>query len=229
MARLDHRLVCRLVATLASRWVLEMHGLDRVLPRHDPFILVANHNQRPEAVLVPTLLIHHRGGERIHFLADWPMMLVPGVALAYRISGVLPVGNKSARWPALDRLRRHLVPDRPPLDRAADRLRAGASVGLFPEGTVHRDPERLLRGRPGAARLALETGSPILPVGLGYPHARGRIRDRDRPTLEVGEPLRPEPADDLRSLHERVMQRLAELSGKRWSAEAERKPSHGPS
>ena len=48
---------------------------------------------------------------------------------------------------------------------AAEVLRRGELFGIFPEGTRSRDG-RLYKGRTGAARLALEVGCPIFPVGI---------------------------------------------------------------
>ena len=55
------------------------------------------------------------------------------------------------------------------MDKAADSIRAGNSVILFPEGT--RSPDGKLQPyKTGAFRLALETRSPILPVVLKGTH-----------------------------------------------------------
>ena len=51
------------------------------------------------------------------------------------------------------------------LDAAADVLRDGALLCIFPEGPRSRDGD-LHRGYIGAARLAITVGCPILPVGI---------------------------------------------------------------
>jgi 1-acyl-sn-glycerol-3-phosphate acyltransferase len=51
------------------------------------------------------------------------------------------------------------------LDGARKALAEGAVVLIYPEGTVTRDPDTWpMRGRPGAVKLALETGAPLVPV-----------------------------------------------------------------
>jgi 1-acyl-sn-glycerol-3-phosphate acyltransferase len=51
------------------------------------------------------------------------------------------------------------------LKQAEQALREGACVIVYPEGTATRDPDLWpMVGRTGAARLALTTGAPVIPV-----------------------------------------------------------------
>jgi 1-acyl-sn-glycerol-3-phosphate acyltransferase len=59
-------------------------------------------------------------------------------------------------------------------DDARCRLEAGRSVAIFPEGNVTPFDGRTLTPRSGAARLALLTGAPIVPIGIAL--RRERIR-----------------------------------------------------
>ena len=46
-------------------------------------------------------------------------------------------------------------------------LGEGKLLGIYPEGT--RSPDgRLFRGKTGVARMALETGAPVVPVAMVY-------------------------------------------------------------
>jgi 1-acyl-sn-glycerol-3-phosphate acyltransferase len=83
------------------------------------------------------------------------------------------------------------------VDACVERLRAGRSVVLFPEGS--RSPERGLRPfKRGAAHVALRSGAPIVPVAIDCsPPAlkKGQpwwsVPDRKLVfTLAAGEPLR---------------------------------------
>jgi 1-acyl-sn-glycerol-3-phosphate acyltransferase len=58
---------------------------------------------------------------------------------------------------------------------AKRRLAAGRSVALFPEGNVSPREGGTLVPRSGAARLALISGAPVVPVGIGI--SRERLRD----------------------------------------------------
>lgn len=220
------RLLCRTILTLARRRIRGVTGETWVQPERDPFVVVCNHGQRLEALIVPTLLIFLRGGKRVHFMADWNFLLVPFVGLAFRRSQVIVVGRKSARPRWLNVLKARLVPRRPPLRQALDRLAAGSPVGVFPEGTVNRDPERLLRGETGAARIVLHAGVPIVPMGIRYhdTNAGEPVPERAPLSIQIGPPvcasprtLPPHPSRiEVRRLHARIMNEISRLSGKRW-------------
>lgn len=99
------------------------------------------------------------------------------------------------------------------LGPAAEALREGKVLCMYPEGTVNAAPEQgLLAGKTGVARLALAAGVPVVPVGQWGPQlalsASGRVaalrpprlfgwlrthRVPRRPVCEllVGEPLTP--------------------------------------
>ncbi|MDQ7006472.1 MAG: lysophospholipid acyltransferase family protein [Acidobacteriota bacterium] len=224
------RVLARLVLASFRERILHVEGLEHLAPHQDPLILVLNHSQRVEAVLIPTLLIVARAGKLVHFLADWNFRLYPGLNLIFRLSETITVVRKDARPRFLNLLKPLYRPDHPPLVEARRRLEAGAAVGIFPEGTVNRDPGRLLAGHPGAARLSLETGVKVVPAGIRFPeHPPDRpISDKARLALHVGAPLHPPtehvgrraPAAAVRSWHHRLMSELARLSGKTWQPRA---------
>lgn len=230
--RLSTRLLMRAMTLYARRHVLSIEGnLHLLQPENDPFIVVFNHNQRLESVLVPALLFFYRGGKPIHFLADWPMLMVPLVASLYRRGQAIIVTHKSARPGFLNIFKGLFREQLPALERARQCLASGRSLGLFPEGTMNRDPAKLMRGRPGAARLALQCGVPVIPVGIRFPllPPGSPIHDGARMSLHIGDPLPPpelavEPTpEDIHSFHLRIMARLAQVSGKSWHAAANKR------
>jgi 1-acyl-sn-glycerol-3-phosphate acyltransferase len=101
--------------------------------------------------------------------------------------------------------------DQGALDVAIETIRGGALAGIFPEGTVNADPEAgLLRGRKGAARIALATGAPVVPVGIWGTQARWpkpglHLRRPWRPVVAIsyGDPISPkgdpESTDDVQA------------------------------
>ena len=108
-------------------------------------------------------------------------------------------------------------------------LEAGHSVGIFPEGTVNRAPDRLLPGHRGAAYLSIATGTPVIPVGIRFPETDGRIGDHARMEVEIGAPLSPPRPNrcrptraELTGWHATLMTEISRLAGKTWAPEITR-------
>lgn len=107
-----------------------------------------------------------------------------------------------------------------------NRLGEGELFGIYPEGT--RSPDgRLYRGKTGVARLALESGAPVIPVamiGTNIAQPIGRaIPKFHRIGVVVGEPLDfsryRDMADDrfvLRSITDEIMYELMQISGQEY-------------
>ena len=222
--------VVRGLALLARQQVLAVDGLHHVRAAHDPFILAINHSTRTESLLVPALLILHRGGRLIHFFADWNFRLIPGIGLIYRRAQTITVTRKSAKPAFLNALKPFYMASPCALERARQQLANGHSVGIFPEGTVNRDPGRLLLGHRGAAYLSLATRTPVIPAGIRFPGAQGRIDDHAHMEVSIGAPLappriharRPSRAE-LCGWHAVVMNEIGRLSGKLWTHVGDRR------
>ena len=137
-----------------------------------PVIVAANH----ESLLDPPLLalVSRRP---LHFLAKVELWRYrPGAWLMDALGGI-----------PIRRDRRDLLS----VGRALALLRAGESVAIFPQGTVQGGP-----WTRGAARLALATGTPLVPVtiiGTRQALSMGRI-GFPRIRLVVGEPIPVEQA-----------------------------------
>jgi 1-acyl-sn-glycerol-3-phosphate acyltransferase len=82
------------------------------------------------------------------------------------------------------------------LETARTILRQGGLLALFPEGTRIHDPEQLGSPRRGAGRLALETGSPLVPAAITGSDRLflGPVPKPKRVQLAFAEPI---PARDL--------------------------------
>ena len=106
-------------------------------------------------------------------------------------------------------------------------LADGHVLGIYPEGT--RSPDgRLYRGKTGVARLAVESGAPVVPCAMidtfeFMPPGRLRLNMRYRPGVRFGEPLdfsryRGQEADGqlLRSITDEIMQAIAKLSAQQY-------------
>lgn len=106
---------------------------------------------------------------------------------------------------------------------AVDAVKAGELVVVYPEGSVTKDPDLWpMRGKSGAARIALATGAPVVPVGqwgahelmpaYGKPRLRG---GRKRIVMKVGDPVdMSDITDDAAGWHtatERIMAAITQL------------------
>jgi len=106
------------------------------------------------------------------------------------------------------------------LEEAVATVRAGALVGIFPEGRVG-DGAELQPGHRGVARIALAAGAPVVPTGIWgtqrrWPRPGLHLRRPWRPGLAVvfGPPLPPEgdpgAEADLDAFVDRVMAAIAD-------------------
>ena len=112
------------------------------------------------------------------------------------------------------------------LNHAREILEDGHLFGIHIEGT--RSPDgRLYKGHTGAARLAFETGCPIVPsaiIGSRELQKPGQIiPGKGKTTVVYGEPIAVEkkPADqithdDLRTLTDRVTMEIQKMSGQEY-------------
>ena len=121
------------------------------------------------------------------------------------------------------------------LDIALEVLGRGEAFGLYPEGTRSRDG-RLYRGKVGVAQLALQSGAPIVPVGLigtdKLQPVGSRMPKLAKVTIRFGEPIRVTgeydgvaPGRARREITDRVMTAIQALSGQEEAGVYNERPS----
>ncbi|MGY1813147.1 lysophospholipid acyltransferase family protein [Blastococcus sp. SYSU D00820] len=103
-------------------------------------------------------------------------------------------------------------------------LREGKLLGIYPEGT--RSPDgRLYRGKIGVARMALETGVPVVPVAMTYTPRKLPLIGKRLPRVRVrfGPPLDFSRYEGLagdrfveRSVTDEIMYEVMTLSGQEY-------------
>ena len=102
-------------------------------------------------------------------------------------------------------------------------LRTGRLLGIYPEGT--RSPDgRLFRGKIGVARMALETGAPVVPVAMVYGTRRLPLGLRITSVqVRFGAPLDFSRYEGLsgdrfveRSITDEIMYEIMDLSGQEY-------------
>lgn len=147
------------------------------------------------------------------FLTKASLFDVPVVGAVIRSAGQVPVYRQTAEAASAVR-------------DALTALDQGECVVVYPEGTVTRDPGLWpMRGKTGAARMALMSGRPLIPVAQWGPQEVMRpytkeLRLLPRKTMRVwfGEPVdlddlrgRPLDSDTLRTATERLTSATTQL------------------
>jgi len=188
-------------------------GLENI-PTDGPVILAANHLSFIDSVVIPMVV-----PRRVSFLAKAEYFTGTGVKGSlsrwfFSSLGHVPVHRGKGR------------DARAALDTATDILARGDAFAIYPEGTRSLDG-RLHRGRTGVARMALESGAPVIPVGIiGTDKVQpvGRKIPKIVPvTIRFGEPLdfsRYDGMQDslpvLRSVTDEIIYRILDLSGQEY-------------
>ncbi|MDR2453686.1 MAG: 1-acyl-sn-glycerol-3-phosphate acyltransferase [Bifidobacteriaceae bacterium] len=167
------------IATLLTRktWRGREH-----LPQAGGYVVAANHLSNIDFLVVIKLLSWWARPPQV--LAKESLFRVPVLGPAMRAMGMIPVRRGTAQAAAA-------------LDGGEAAIRAGRVVLVYPEGTVTRDPRQWpMRGRPGAVRLALATGCPLVPLAqwgaqriLPYHTKKLRLFPPTKVALQLGPPL----------------------------------------
>ncbi len=157
-----------------------VEGKDLV-PRTGPVIFASNHLSFIDSIAIPVA-----APRPVHFLAKSSYFEGTGLSGAlsrtfFESIGAIPV-RRGAGQAALDAL-----------DQQRKLLDDGLAVALYPEGTRSTDG-RLYKGRTGVAFLALQTGAPVVPVGLigtdrVMPKGAKVPSLRERVTVKFGAPI----------------------------------------
>ena len=166
------------------------YGLDNLGGTHDARIYAFNHNNSLEVLMVPVLIIYHAGGRMISIVIDWMYGKIPILGSLMDMTDPVYVYHKRSSLSWIE-AKRKSGPVDDTIERCSENLRAGQSIGIFPEGTRNRNPEYLLKGKPGIGHIALKTGSPVVPVGIDFECRRKkrRIPVLGRTIVRIGKPL----------------------------------------
>ena len=165
---------------------LQVRGQEHV-PQTGPVIVTGNHDSVLDPFLMAVVI-----PRPIHFVGKSEFWRYPVLRRWLGSIGAIPVVRGGS--------------DATAIEAAVAALEAGEVVGLFPEGGVKREGPWLR----GAARMALATGAPLLPVRLLDARkaiGRGSVGFPPLAAL-IGEPIeveRTEPTGELaRALTDRL-------------------------
>ena len=170
-----------LVPLIPSMMKRDWHGKQN-FPAEGGMILAANHLSYMDIFAMS--LYSYEAGRYPVFLAKSTLFDVPVLGAVIRKLGQLPV-HRNATDAALV------------LRDAEAGIRKGACVIFYPEATVTRDPAQWpMVAKTGAARLALMTGAPVVPVAhwgaqdiLPYHSYRPRLVPRRTVHVLAGPPV----------------------------------------
>lgn len=192
----------------------QVEGLANV-PGHGPAILAGNHLSFSDSIFMPLVV-----KRRVTFVAKAEYFTEKGIKgffkrAFFRGTGCIPVdrsGGDAARAALETQLRV---------------LQEGGLAGIYPEGT--RSPDgRLYRGKTGVARLALESGAPVIavamlnsdviqPTGKILPRIM-RVKIRFGPARDFAARYPGKAGDRLveRAITDEIMYDLMDLSGREY-------------
>ena len=203
-------LLSPLLRLLFRPWV---EGLENV-PARGGAILASNHVSFSDSIFLPLVV-----PRRVTFLAKAEYFTGKGLkgrltAAFFRAVGQVPIDRSGAEA------------SEAAMQTGKRILAGGELLGIYPEGTRSHDG-RLYRGKTGVARLALETGVPVIPVavvGTDVVAPPGKkFGSFTRPVVRFGKPLdfsRYEGLENdryiLRSITDEIMYEIMKLSGQEY-------------
>jgi 1-acyl-sn-glycerol-3-phosphate acyltransferase len=183
----------------------------RNVPGSGPVIIASNHLSFSDSIFMPLVV-----PRKVTFLAKSEYFTSPGPKgffkkLTFIALGQVPVDRSGGR-----RSEAALIAG---LKVLAD----GKCLGIYPEGT--RSPDgRLYKGRSGIARLAIDSGAPIIPVAMFNTEKiqpTGTLMPKVmRVEMIFGEPMyfEGDSADllYLREVTDKIMSAIQEISGQEY-------------
>ncbi|MFH9423437.1 lysophospholipid acyltransferase family protein [Streptomyces sp. NPDC017529] len=190
----------------------DWQGMEHI-PADGGFITVVNHN----SYLDPLSYAHYQynTGRVPRFLAKSGLFKGGFVGLMMRGTGQIPVYRESTDAAVAFRA-------------AVAAIDKGECVAFYPEGTLTRDPDMWpMQGKTGAARVALLTKAPVVPVAqwganeVMPPYAKEKklrlfprktLRVKAGPPVDLSEFYGKEPtAEVLRAVTDKVMAAVTEI------------------
>ncbi|WP_406282328.1 lysophospholipid acyltransferase family protein [Embleya sp. NBC_00896] len=184
------------------------------IPTSGGFVTAVNHISYVD----PLTYAHFQydTGRVPRFLAKSGLFKIPVVGRVLAGAGQIPVYRDSADAALAFRA-------------AVEAIEKGECVAVYPEGTITRDKALWpMLGKTGAARIALSTGAPVIPVAQWGAHEilppytkRPRLFPRKTMRVLAGPPVdldefrgRELTADVLRGATDRIMESVTELLSK---------------
>jgi len=182
-----------------ARWRIDVQGVENV-PQQGGAVIAFNHHSYADAVMLAWGVVL-RAKRPLRYLAKREACEGRWIGWVTRWISVIPVdrGSPGARAQALS--------------GAKEAVLDGDLVAIAPEQTIS-DSLDLLPFRHGPARIALETGAPIVPcIGWGSQRFVGPDRRLGRlfrlpVTVRFAAPIVPQPGEDASALTARLREAM---------------------
>jgi 1-acyl-sn-glycerol-3-phosphate acyltransferase len=181
------------------------------LPADGGCVIALNHISHVDPLTLAHIMHDH--GRLPRFLAKSGLFDVTFLGAVMKNTGQIPVARMTS-----DAVSAYSA--------AVQAVKDGKAVVFYPEGTITRDPDLWpMVGKTGAARVALESGAPLVPMAQWGPHEilapyakRPHLLPRRTVRVKVGDPVdlddlrgRPVTAELLHEATERVMDAITHL------------------
>ena len=180
----------------------------RHVPNLGPVIIASNHLSFSDSIFMPLVV-----PRKVTFMAKSEYFTSPGVKgvikrIFFQALGQVPVDRTGGRR------------SEAAIRTGLKLLEEGQCIGIYPEGT--RSPDgRLYKGRTGIARMAIDSGAPIVPVAMfntAEIQPTGQVVPKVRRVEMVfGEPMyfNGDSSDfaHLRKVTDEIMQGIQKISG----------------
>lgn len=182
------------------RWDVRVQGVEHI-PASGGGVVATNHVGYLDFVF-SGYGVREQGKRRLRFVAKREVFDHPVTGPLMRAMGHIPVDRGGNTGTAMQAV--------------ADNLAAGELVGMFPEGTISTSFVPL-DGRPGAVRMAMGAGVPLIP---GVVWGSQRIFTKGRKikaapgtaiTVRFGPAIDYEPDEPATDVHERLMVAIRQL------------------
>ena len=180
----------------------------RHVPNLGPVIIASNHLSFSDSIFMPLVV-----PRKVTFMAKSEYFTSPGIKgvikrIFFQALGQVPVDRTGGRR------------SEAAIRTGLKLLEEGQCIGIYPEGT--RSPDgRLYKGRTGIARMAIDSGAPIVPVAMfntAEIQPTGQVVPKVRRVEMVfGEPMyfNGDSSDfaHLRKVTDEIMQGIQKISG----------------
>lgn len=221
-----YKVIRSALSPVLRRWLrIDAQGVEN-FPADGAFIVTPNHISNFDPVVMAYFMITH--DIPLRFMAKKELFKYPVIRQLFNSVGMIPVDRQAADPAQV-------------LEFARQALRDGEAVGIYPEGTLTRDPQYWpMKMKTGVARLALDSGVPVVPVAQWGAHEviprytstlrvrfGQQITIRVLPPVDLSDLITPEGSanheavkEATRRIHAAVTRGVEEIRGEKAPAQA---------